>query len=365
MSVYSISPTSFIPPGYLSYLLVGGYGDEHGRGIDTCTFNTETGELHPLSQSKAIENPSYLCVDANNECVYAVSESEEGSDVHFFAIEQATGWLSYMDKQTVEGKASCYVSTNKDRNHLFVANYKSGSISVFPLNQDGSLLPLAQQIQDKGSSTNAERQEGPHVHAALLSPDEEYLLYSDLGTDEVHCYQYDANLQTPLVKCFTLNIKPGSGPRHFVFSNGGKYVYLVTELSADVLVFDFANGRLTHRQTISMLASGFEGKPGGGDITISADGNFLYATNRGDANEIVVFFINRESGQLIFLQRCSSIGTSPRNLVIAPGGDFLLVANQESDNVVVFKLDKASGNIGNIVFIMAAEKPSCLKFLNS
>jgi 6-phosphogluconolactonase len=365
MSIYSITSALFIPVGNLSYLLVGGYGDEQGRGIETYTFDAGTGELQLLDQSLAIENPSYVCVDANEEFVYAVSESEERSEAHLFSLDGITGRLTYINKESVNGKASCYVSTNKGRNHLFVANYKSGSISVIPLNQYGSLLPLAQQIQDEGSSRNTERQAGPHVHAVLLSPDQRYLLYSDLGTDEVHCYEYDPKRQTPLTACSKIHIKPGSGPRHLVFANTGKHVYLVTELSADVLVFDFANGGLTHVQTISMLANGFKGEPGGGDITISPDGMFLYATNRGDANEIIVFSIDREDGRLNFLQRCSSIGKSPRNLVIEPAGGHLLVANQDSDSIVVFKIDKANGKIGGVVSIKAAEKPSCLKFLES
>jgi 6-phosphogluconolactonase len=345
------------------YLLVGGYSDEQGRGIETYIFDCENGKLQYLKQSKAIESPSYFCCDDNNEFVYAISESENGSDAHVFSFDQATGGLTFINKEAVSGAAACYVSINKGRNHIFVANYKSGSLSVLLLKVDGSLSPVLQEIEDEGSSLNTERQEGPHVHAALLSPDQQYLLYTDLGTDEMHCCRYDTSQKAPLTLYSKIKIKPGSGPRHFVFSNDGRYVYLVTELSAEVLVLDYDNGRLKPVQTISMLADDFKGEPGGGDIRISSDGMYLYATNRGDANEIVLFSINPKDGHLELVQRCSSMGTSPRNLVIDPTGSYLLVANQESDSVVVFKLDKATGKIGDVVSIKMVEKPSCLKFV--
>ena len=241
------------------YLLVGGYSDKRGRAIETYIFNAENGELQHLTQSRPIENPSYFCCDDNNEFVYAISESENGSDAHVFSIDGTTGALTFVNKDTVNGAAACYVSINKGRNHIFVANYKSGSLSVISLKADGSIFKICQQIQDEGSSLNTERQEGPHVHAALLSPDEQYLLYTDLGTDEVHCVKYSNQQQKPLGSYFKVNLKPGSGPRHFVFSNDGRYVYLVTELSAEVLVLDYNNGRLNVVQTITMLADDFRG----------------------------------------------------------------------------------------------------------
>lgn len=364
MSEYSIDSISTHGSHKSFYLLVGGYSDQQGRGIETYIFDTESGELHYLKQSEAIESPSYFCCDDNNEFVYAISESENVSNAHVFSFDQATGGLTFINKETVNGAAACYVSTNKRRGHIFIANYKSGSLSVLSLKADGSILKVCQQIRDEGSSLNTERQDSPHVHAALLSPDEQYLLYTDLGTDEVHCYKYSSELQKPLKSYSKVSIKPGSGPRHFVFSNNGRYVYLVTELSAEVLLLNYNNGRLDLVQTIRMLADNFKGEAGGGDITLSFDGKYFYATNRGDANEIVVFSVNPDDGSLNISQRCSCMGTSPRNLVIDPTGSYLLVANQESSNVVVFKLNSATGQIGNVVSIKAVQEPSCLKFLN-
>jgi len=346
----------------LFYLLVGGYGAVEERGIESYIFDAKNGMLTYLNQSQPVDNPSYLCCDTDSELVYVVSENENGSNAHAFSVSRESGMLAFINKEPLEGAAACYVSINKGRNHIFIANYKSGSLSVLPLNTDGSLLPLAQHIQDEGSSLNTERQDGPHVHAALLSPDEKYLLYTDLGTDEIYCYRYNAVQKAPLSLHAKIQIKPGSGPRHFVFSNDGRRIYLVTELSAEVLVLDFSDGSLNLLQTISMVAEGFGGERGGGDIRLSADDRLLYATNRGDANEIVVFSVNQEDGRLHLVQRCSSMGLSPRNLAIDPTGSYLLAANQDDGRIVVFKLDNVTGKIGDVVNIQSAEKPSCLIF---
>lgn len=345
------------------YLLVGGYTGEKERGISVYSFNTQPTMLTYLGQSTYIDNPSYFCVDSTGQFVYSISEIEEFAAVYAYSFEHTTGELTFINKQLASGAASCYVTVNKARNNAFVANYKSGSLCVLPVNNDGSLLPLAQHIQDKGGSINSERQEGPHVHAAMLSPDEHYLLYTDLGTDKIYSYSYQGIQQIPLTLHSVTQVKPGSGPRHMAFSLDGQYLYVVTELSADVFVFGNNAGHLTHVQTITMLADGFQREPGGGDIVLSTDGLFVYASNRGDANEIIVYAVDQSNGTLTFLQRQSCMGKSPRNLVISPNGDHLLVANQESNNIVVFKRDSDTGILGGVALEIETDKPSCLKFI--
>ncbi|RYE17124.1 MAG: lactonase family protein [Sphingobacteriales bacterium] len=343
-------------------LLVGGYG----TNIAVYRFYAETGKLAYLSQSDDIKNPSYMCVDKTGKFVYAVSEqSGAGNEVSAFALEPKTGQLTFVNKQPVKGDAACYVSIDEDRKNIFVANYSSGSLAVLPLNKDGSILPLSQLVQGKGSGANKQRQEGPHAHGAFLSPDEKYLLHTDLGTDKIHSYRYKSSQDEPFTPASVTTVAPGSGPRHLDFSPDKKHVYVVEELTADVTVFDYDNGKLNQTQTITMLAPGFKGGVGAADIHVSPDGRYLYASNRGDVNNIVVYSIAPETGLLTFVERKPTMGRAPRNFVIDPTGNFILIANQDTNTVFVFKLDKATGQLRETASYIQIDKPTCLKFASA
>jgi 6-phosphogluconolactonase len=209
------------------YLLVGGYTGDKKRGVLLYQFNTQPIKLTYIGQSADIDNPSYCCIDSIGRFIYAVSEIEECMAVYAYAFERETEEITFINKQLADGAASCYVYVSKANNNVFVSNYKSGSLGVFPVNNDGSILPIVQQIQDNGSSLNPERQEGPHIHAAILSPDEKHLLFTDLGTDKIYSYQYGQ--QIPLLLHSVTELRSGSGPRHMAFSKDCRYLYVVTE----------------------------------------------------------------------------------------------------------------------------------------
>jgi 6-phosphogluconolactonase len=346
-------------------LIVGGYNGENNKGISVYRFYAETGRLAYLSQSDDIANPSYLCVDKDSKFVYAVSEAGKNDAVSAFKLAPKTGILTFVNKQPTNGAASCFVSVDKDSKNLFVANYSSGSLTVLPLAKDGSILPLSQQIQEKGTGPDKSRQEGPHVHQAFLSPDEKYVLHTDLGSDKLHISRYKSGQTQPLTPEATVSVKPGSGPRHIDFSPDKKHVYLVQELTADVTVFDYNGGKLTQTQSITMLPDGFKGDVGAADIHVSPNGKFLYASNRGVANDIVVYSIAPETGLLTFVERKSTSGKTPRNFVIDPTGKFLLVANQGTNSIVVFKIDENSGKLFETVNRVTTDKPTCLKFASA
>jgi 6-phosphogluconolactonase len=221
-----------------------------------------------------------------------------------------------------------------------------------------------QNIQHEGSSVVKERQEKPHVHAAVLSPDDRFLLVPDLGTDKVYQYRVDASQHQALKPADApfLTTKPGGGPRHLAFHPNGKYAYLVLELEASVMALDYNDGKLAGKQTISMVAPDFKGRLSGADIHVSPDGKFLYASNRGDANEIAIYAIDNQ-GKLTFVNRQSVLGKTPRNFVIDPTGNFLLVANQNTSEVIIFKRDVKTGLLTATGEKIEASKPVCLKFV--
>ncbi len=246
-----------------------------------------------------------------------------------------------------------------------MANYSSGNLSVYPLKADGSIGDSLQTIQHTGGSVDATRQKSPHVHAVVLSPDEKYLMADDLGTDKVYEYVYQPNSKKPLKPAAkpTVAVDPASGPRHLVFTKDAKHAYLAQEISAKIRAFNYANGKLTSIQNINMETPDFKGVNGAADIHLSPDENFLYASNRGEANDLVVYKVNKTTGKLTFVQRQSTFGNAPRNFAIDPTGTFLLVANQNTDDIYTFKINKTTGKLTRIGSKLEISRPVCLKFV--
>jgi 6-phosphogluconolactonase len=345
-------------------LLIGTYTKGTSKGIYVYRFYAETGKVAYLNEIDDVSNPSYLTASADNKFVYAVNENDKDGEVSAFTFEPKVGKLTFINKQPSGGNGPCYVSEDKDQKNVFVANYGSGTLAVLPVNKDGSLSAPSQVIKDEGHGVNKERQEGPHVHIAQLTPDEKYLLYSDLGTDKLNIMRYHAAHPQPLTPATppSVSLTGGDGPRHIVFSNDKKHVYLVTEMESAVHVFDYDNGKLTPKQTITLLSTGFHGQTAGAAIHISPDGRFLYASNRLETNEISVFAIDPLNGFLVFVQRISTNGKNPRDFAIDPTGRFLVVANQSSDSIYVYRIDQASGKISPTVTKIEIGTPVCLKF---
>jgi len=351
------APTSFD-------LLIGTYTKGKSKGIYVYRFYAETGKLAYLNEIDDVSNPSYLCVTNDDKFVYAVNENGKNGEVSAFTFDPKQGKLVFINKQSSAGADPCYVSVDKDKKNVFIANYSSGNLAVLPLSKDGSLGVVSQSIQDNGTGVNKERQEGPHVHIAMLSPDEKYLLYTDLGTDKLNVMRYRPSEQQPLTPAKEpfVSVAAGEGPRHIVFSNDKKHVYLVTEMGSAVHVFDYSGGKLKETQSITLLRDGFKGQTAGAAIHISPDGRFLYASNRLETNEISVYAIDPDNGKLIFVQRVTTDGKNPRDFAIDPTGNFMLVANQDSDTIFTYKVDKASGKLYRISSGLDIGNPVCLKF---
>jgi 6-phosphogluconolactonase len=347
-------------------LLIGAYTTGTNKGIAVYRFYTETGKTAYLNEVDGIDNPSYLCIAKNNRFVYSVNETgaDRKGSITAFSFEPKVGKIEVINQQPSTGTGPCYISVDKAQKHVFVANYASGALTVLPVNKDGSLAPAVQTIQDQGHGPNKSRQEGPHVHTAMLSPDEKYLLFTDLGTDKLNIYRYKPGQDQPLspAEPATIEVLPGHGPRHIDFSPDKKYMYLITEMGGVIYVYDYDGPKFRQLEAISLVADGFKGATGAADIHVSPDGRFLYTTNRGDANEIVVFSINPDNGRLTFVERKPSMGKTPRNFVIDPSGNYLLVANQNSDDIYVYRINKQTGKLALTTSKINIGNPSCLKF---
>lgn len=342
-------------------LIVGTYTKNcESKGIYVYEFDSNTGDFKLKNKTENILNPSYLTVSSDNKFVYSVSENDKKSSVSAFRFNSESGKLDFINYQHPNGLNPCYI-INDDKN-VITANYSSGNISVLGKNSDGSIGEVKQVVQHTGKSINAKRQEAPHAHMVYFSPDKKFVLANDLGTDKVYLYQYNPNSATEVLQLkSSFDLKPGSGPRHLIFSKDGKYVYVLQELDGTITSFSYADGVLNKVSETIVVAPDFKGDIGAADIHISPDGKFLYATNRGTANDISTFKILK-NGKLEFVQRTSTLGKGPRNFNIDPTGNFLLVGHQYTNEIVIFKRDKKTGSLTDTGKKIALCSPVCLVF---
>lgn len=347
-------------------LLIGTYTKPgKSEGIYVYTFNVKTGKAEYKSKATGIVNPSYLAISRDRKKVYSVSEAGRGKgSITAFNFNPSSGELKVINSVISGGDGPCYVEVDKKDQYVFSANYGGGSLGAIRVNTDGSLNEDVQSIQHEGSSVNKENQSKPHVHTTVLSPDNKFLLVTDLGTDKVYSYRFKPGGKEALSEANPayVNTKAGAGPRHLTFHPNGKFVYVVNELNGSVDAYAYKEGRLTPLQTITMLREGFNGIIEAADIHCSADGKFLYASNREESNEIVIYNIGK-NGRLKFAGCQSVLGKAPRNFVIAPGGNYLLVANMNSDEIVVFTRNAQTGLLSDTGTRVAIGSPVCLKFV--
>ncbi|MDZ7660155.1 lactonase family protein [Fodinibius sp.] len=348
------------------YLFVGTYTDEASDGIYLYKFNAEDGSVDSLGVAGGVENPSYLTLSSDYSNLYAVNERADSSEasVSAFAFDSEAEKLTFINKQSSMGGAPCYVSIDYSGQAVFVGNYLGGSVSMFPVREDGSLGKASVTIQHEGSSVNKDRQQSPHVHCTYLSPDNKYLLVNDLGTDKVYGYAFDnQSLNLQKNPSFTYQAVAGAGPRHLTFHPSGTFAYLINELNGTIVTFKYQADSLQKSQTISTLPENYDGAISGADIHVSPDGRFLYASNREDLNNIVTYAIDPKDGTLEKVGSYSSGGVHPRNFAIDPTGNYLLAANRNTDNIVIFERNKENGALSATGNEIEVSQPVCLKLI--
>ena len=345
------------------YLFAGTYTSGKSEGIYVYDFNSSTGDASPVS-TMAAKNPSFLAIGAGGKYVYSVGENGTGK-VNAFSFDKTTGQLHFINEQESAGADPCFVAVNRQNNWAVVANYTGGSLSALPIGKDGSLGPVAQVIAHTGHSADTSRQEKAHVHSTFFSPDQRFVISADLGTDHLNIYRFHPESGQPLKSApdSQISVTAGSGPRHLVFHPSRPFVYVIEELSGTVEAYGYLNGHLKHKQRISSVPMEFKGDRGSADIHISPNGKFLYASNRGVANSIAVFSIDSASGKLRSRGFQSVLGIHPRNFIIDPSGRFLLVANRDTDNVVIFRINPTTGLLTYTGKQLTVPNPVCLKLL--
>lgn len=340
------------------------------KGIYFLSFSSHTGQgwVQPVAE---LVNPSYLLFSPDRRSLYAVSERLEyqgccGGAAASFAIDWATGALFSTGLFPTFGKDPCHLSTDKEGKRLFVSNYTQGTCSIFPLLEDGRLLPMCQEIihlrrQSMGEKPgNPLLQEWSHVHCARLFPDESKLLLCDLGVDRLVCYPYRQGTAV-LKPCSSLLFPAGAGPRHFVFHPFLPVIYAACELSSRVAAISLdEKGNMKISQLLSTLPPNASGENACAAVKISSDGRFLYVSNRGH-NSLACFSLNTE-GKLEWMENIDCGGLCPRDIALDSTGNWLLSANQGSSSLSVFSRSQDTGRLQDTGQRVSVPCPVCLCF---
>ena len=345
-------------------MFVGTYTDgKPDKGIYVYELNPTNGALSLVFNTENIVNPSFLTVSPDGKFLYACTETKltQHGNISAFAINSANGSLKFINKQSANGENPVYVSVHKNNKFVVSGNYGEGNVTVLTKNEDGSLNPFVQSIQFSGTSINKERQEKPHVHSANFSPKNDFLFLPDLGTDKIRTFKFDEKQTKPLIEAneLTINTEAGGGPRHMAFHPNQKFVYSIEEMSGNIVGYAYKNGQLSKIQSI-MSNQKKADIYSSADIHISPDGKFLYASNRVE-NTISMFKIAK-NGILTLLGHESTYGETPRNFNLDPTGNFLIVANQSSNNIVVFRRNTKTGFLTKLSDDTKVLHPPCLQF---
>ncbi|WP_238812806.1 lactonase family protein [Paraburkholderia sp. SG-MS1] len=320
--------------------------------IGTLRFDTVTGKLTALGPAAQGLKSTWVEAHPTLPILYAVDDdaTKEGS-ITAYAVDRENGALTRINASLTGGHGTTFLRFDIPSMTLLGANYNSGSVSSVAVNRDGSTGPLVSTLAETGSGPNR-RQASAHAHSVAIDPSGRYALVPDLGADRVFIYRFDRQTRVlsqddaPISHAFVA--PPGSGPRHIAFSLDGRFVYLLTELSAEIMVlrWDASKGQLTLMQSLPTSSQDFQGVKSGAELALSHDGRFLYVGDRGE-NALVVYRVDPQSGELAFVQRIASGGEKPWGLAIDSSGKWLLVANQRSGKVNVFGIDRESGMISD------------------
>ncbi|MCH5721226.1 lactonase family protein [Niabella hibiscisoli] len=361
LSLLSVGFMLYTPSSSAQRLVIGTYTNNNAsKGIYLYDFNAATGEAKELSSVKA-GNPSYQAVDNRRHFVYSVNESDEGK-ISAFKYDPSTGSLSLINQQPNNGSAPCYVSIDKTGKWLFAGNYSSGNLTVHAIAADGSIGPIQQTVQHTGNGPNKNRQESAHVHCTYVSPDNRFLYTPDLGIDKVMIYPFDAQtgrLNTD--QSSAIIIPAGGGPRHIVFTQNGKFGYIIEELSGAITVVARKGLQHTIVQQINNLPAQYNGASA--DIHLSPDEHFLYTSHRGNST-IQIHQIDAKTGRISFVAEQATNGNFPRNFTLHPSGKYLLAANQKSNDITIFKRDIRTGLLTDTQQRIRVPAPVCLQWID-
>mgnify|MGYP001344879626 FL=1 len=350
------------------WMFYGTYTRGTSKGIYVSRFNAEDGTLSEPVLAAEAQNPSFLALHPQKPVLYAVGELWEMSgkrtgSVSAFSVDTHSGRLTLINQQPSGGSGPCHVSVDASGRFVLVANYGGGSVAVLPVSTDGALEPAVCVLKQEGKSVHPTRQTSPHAHQIGFNPTGKVVVVPDLGLDQVLLFDWDgAQGQLTPHKPPFMQVPPGSGPRHFAFHPNGQVLYVLNELTATVSIFAGEDGVPTRLiDNVSALPTDFAGQNTAAEIAVHPGGRFVYTSNRGH-DSIAVFAVSDAGKRLERKANVSTQGKTPRFIGLDPTGKYLLAANQDTNNVVIFKIDSETGIPTPTGKQVSVGAPVCLVF---
>jgi 6-phosphogluconolactonase len=356
-------------PGPVSTVYFGARAEGFGGGVTAARFDSRTGEIRIMGLAAETNRTTWISANPGAGLLYAGSEFDNDgkslSNIYVLRPDPATGALTQVGAAPSGGKGATNLFYSAANRSLFVANYASGQVAVVPVEANG-LLGQFTSVQDQVGSGPHFRQKSAHAHSVALDATGRFLISPDLGNDKVYVYRFDRATRTitPAAQPF-VEFEPGSGPRHVVIHPNNRFVYVNTELNGGLAIFalDAGTGALTLVRKLSTFAADFTKTKSGGEIGLSPDGRFLYATNRNE-DTVSVYRVDPATGDLAEVQRIDAGGKQPWAFSFDPTGKWFLLADQASDTVAVFARDPASGKLTATANKAIVPAPSSIAILS-
>lgn len=348
------------------FAYVGGYTtadrDGRGDGIHVYHIAAPGADWTHVQHVDGLPNPSLFTLRNDGRVLYAVHGGRD--HVSAFSIRPDSGGLTLLSRMPIQGNNPVDAAVDEAGRHMVVANYGSGSVAVLPLAPDGRLRPVHQLYTLPGKpGPDPVQQASSHPHAVIFDPSGGYVVLPDKGFDCTFVFRFDAatgriepTAQGPVPS------RPGAAPRHCVFHPALPVLYVNNELDSTVTVYGWnsSSGALTEAQVVSTLPSGHHGRNTTAEIAVAQDGRFLYVSNRG-RDDIALYAIGSD-GTLTLRSHTPAGGRRPRFFTLDPTGDFLFAANQDSDDITAFQVNKATGEIASTGQRISVGSPSAITF---
>lgn len=349
-------------------LVIGSYTDSlphvqaKGEGISLLSFDEESGQIAPLSVFRDVRNPTYLAASADRTMLYAVEEISQADGAGVIALDMKVDAceLSLAYRLPAHGDFPCHLAADPSGRRFFVSNYGSGNLVAYDLDEAGRPTERFACVQRTGNGPNRDRQEGPHVHQSVVSPDGRHLLICDLGTDEVARHRISSGLIETLPD-LVATVGQGTLPRHLVFSPDGRTLHVIHEGANTITSHDYESPDFAQTGEVSLLPPEFAGASAAAAIKLHPQGRFLYASNRGH-DSIAAFSLSPDERTLQPIGHFPTGGRAPRDFTIDPTGRWLVAANQDSHCLTVFRIDSETGRLSRCGEPFAIGSPVCVLF---
>jgi 6-phosphogluconolactonase len=321
-------------------LYISGYG---GGAIPSIgIFNIDKGVVSGSSWENYVDNSSYLSI--YEEYIFGISELEGNSYVHMFK-KNSEGY-SRIDTKIIKGGLLCHITYLPKNGVLAGTCYESGEIFTLRIGENGfeEMVSFIKQ-GDTAKVT--------HAHCAVPNKSETMLYSTNIALDVIYSYKIE---QGELFENDCLKLPTGEGPRHILLSPNEDKIYVITEYSNKILIINNDKGKMFLIDSVSTLPESFCEKSYGSSLCMTANGKFIYAANRG-ADTIAVFNV-AIGGKINKVGDCSSFGKWPRHIALINNDDYLAITNQNSNQVVLCKVNSKTGLLTNEIIDIAFNKPS-------